>query len=338
MDRVPAAEIKAPARNNAAIAAVAFQAREGLQECRLCAWDCGVNRRVGARGRCHADEHSRIFHQGIEWAGEEALVPTYVISFAGCNMSCPFCLTGDSSQRASSGRQADAACLDAIAAEVAARSQSLRSVTILGGEPSIHLHTALDLIARLPAALPVVWKTNAYASRQALDLLAGHVDVVLADYKFGNDGCAARLGGIPHYLETLHENLRWARDSSKLIIRHLLMPGHLDCCLTPALDWIGAEMPEVAVSVMTGFLPLHRSHSADLGRTNSAQELAEAEAAVSRSAVSRAPWAMRAGSDLGDAAGDEFLIDASGRICVDSASPALLACLERLRHEMSFGS
>ncbi|HUR38385.1 MAG TPA: hypothetical protein VM222_02775, partial [Planctomycetota bacterium] len=46
------------------------QARQSLSRCRLCAHRCGVDRTSGPAGQCRSDGVSRLFHEGIEWAGE----------------------------------------------------------------------------------------------------------------------------------------------------------------------------------------------------------------------------------------------------------------------------
>ena len=53
----------------------------------------------------------------------------------------------------------------------------------------------------------------------------------------------------------MHPNLLWAARNTRLIVRHLLMPGHLDCCWRPVAAWIAANLPEVEVSLRTGFWP-----------------------------------------------------------------------------------
>src|SRR5947207_2724343 len=89
----------------------AAAARVALLDCRLCAFRCGVNRTRGPAGACRSDAVTRIFHEGIEWAGEADLVPTYLVSLSGCNMACSFCLTGGPSQDARSGSPLDAEAL-----------------------------------------------------------------------------------------------------------------------------------------------------------------------------------------------------------------------------------
>ncbi len=141
----------------------------------------------------------------------------------------------------------------------AALAKGARTIMILGGEPTIHLPMALEIAAAMPEAAKLVWKTNAHGSPQARDLLDGVFDVWLADYKFGNDDCARRLAKIPDYGRTVRENLLWAAEHSELIVRHLVMPGHLDCCWRPVAEWLATELPGVKVSLRTGFWPAWRS-------------------------------------------------------------------------------
>ncbi len=302
-----------------------------LADCRLCAFDCGVDRTAGPAGRCHADAVPRLFHEGIEWAGEEGLVPTYVASLSGCNMTCSFCLTGSSSQDGRAGWPLDP---DAFAARLEAAAPRLRSVTILGGEPTIHLAGALELAARVPRHLDLVWKTNAYASPAGLRLLEGVPDVVLADYKFGRDDCARRLAGVPNYSEVVRANLRWAARHSRLIVRHLLMPGHVDCCLAPVARWMADELPEAPLVLMTGYLPRHlAAGDPGLGRSTRADERERARGLVR--GLRTVPWVLAPGPSPLEAPPDEISIDPSGRLCIDSGSAELVSALRRLGPEFA---
>lgn len=188
--------------------------------------------------------------------GESSLVPTRLVNFSGCNFRCSFCLTGRDSQDAKQGKPLN---LNDLAASISVDAPYVKTLTIEGGEASIFLPDALRIAAAAPDDLPVVWKTNAYASADALELLKGCVDVVLADYKFGSDRCAHRLAGVPDYLEHTHRNLHWAARHSTLIVRHLLMPGHIECCTIPVLRWLRAELPTATLSLITGFAALWNS-------------------------------------------------------------------------------
>jgi putative pyruvate formate lyase activating enzyme len=277
-----------------------------------------------------------VFYEGIEWAGESALVPTYVVSLSGCNLRCDFCLTGRQSQDGTAGMPLDA---DAVAARIRGSASTLRSVTILGGEPAVHLDGALELAARVPPGLRLVWKTAAYASPEGLAFLRGIPDVVLADYKFGNDACAERLAGVPNYTAVVRRNLLWAARNGRLIVRHLLMPGHADCCFEPIARWLARRLPRIPLSLMSGFLPVFRSEShPELTRTNRPSEAALARRFAPSLGLHLASWRMappQVGTSLSS---DEIWIDRTGRICVDSASPELISMLRSVSKGMRMES
>lgn len=306
-----------------------------MSDCRLCAFDCGADRTRGPAGFCRSDATARAFRERIEWAGERELVPNFVVNLSGCNMRCDFCITGEHSQNSASGRPVD---LEALAGRVAQAAPRMRSFTIEGGEPTIHLPTALRIAAAVPTELRLVWKTNAYASREALDLLEGVVEVVLADLKFGNDACAQRLAGIPRYTEVARENLRWARRNSSLIVRHLLMPGHLECCALPVMDWLAATMPEVPLTLMGAFLPVFRSGDhAELARLNRSEEVERAKAEAARRGLTLSPWSMASGESP-ERLTDEIWIDRQGRVTLGLVTGELAACLERISSELVIGA
>jgi len=160
----------------------------------------------------------------------------------------------------------------------AALAVKARTVMILGGEPTIHLPAALEIAAAMPSSAKLVWKTNAHGSQQARELLEGVFDVWLADYKFGNDACAQRLAKVWDYSRIVRENLLWAESHTELIVRHLLMTGHVDCCWRPVAEWLASNLPAVKVSLRTGFWPgwhsaRHRELRVTVPRNESEQAL-----------------------------------------------------------------
>jgi putative pyruvate formate lyase activating enzyme len=252
-------------------------ARAELGDCHLCAHHCGVDRRRSDAGRCHAGATARIHSAQTEVSDELEFIPTFAIAFSGCDLRCSFCITGAPSWNPRAGVPLQAASLGAQAAR--ALEQGARSVMILGGEPTVHLPSVLELVAHLPNRARLIWKTNAHGSAVARDYLDGLFDVWLADFKFGNDACARRLSRTPDYVTTVQDNLRWARRHSELVVRHLLMPGHVDCCWAPVAAWLARVMPEVKVNLRSGFWPAWqaRRHE-DLRRPVSIEEARRASA------------------------------------------------------------
>jgi putative pyruvate formate lyase activating enzyme len=229
-----------------------------LADCRLCAHDCGVNRLAGETGFCHTGATARCFSAQTEVADELELIPTFAIAFSGCDFRCDFCITGAESWNPTAGARLDAQALAVRTSR--ALERGARTVMFLGGEPTIHLPSVLEVVARLPANAKLVWKTNAHASAQARVLLEGIFDVWVADFKFGNPSCAERLAKVRDYLGVVQANLLWAAGQCDLIVRHVLMPGHIDCCWNNIAEWLAAELPQVRVSLRDGFWPGWHSH------------------------------------------------------------------------------
>ena len=261
------------ARQRAAIA------RAMLASCHFCAHHCGVNRLQSAAGLCHAGAEARFFSAQVEVSDELELIPTFAIALNGCDLRCDFCITGADSWNARAGMGWDAQEMASRAKQ--ALNRGARTVMVLGGEPTIHLHAALELVAALPDSARLIWKTNAHGSAEARELLDGMFDVWLADFKFGNDGCARRLAKVPDYTRVVQENLRWANEHSELIVRHLLMPGHVDCCWKPVAEWLAENLPGVKVNLRSGFWPAwHAARHAELCGTVSQTETKSALAIV----------------------------------------------------------
>jgi putative pyruvate formate lyase activating enzyme len=82
------------------------------------------------------------------------------------------------------------------------------------------------------------------------------MDVWLPDFKFGPGRCAIALARTPRYWESVTENLLllrgWGEDFT---IRHLVMPGHVECCTRPVLEWVAREMPAAPVNIMDQYRP-----------------------------------------------------------------------------------
>jgi putative pyruvate formate lyase activating enzyme len=91
------------------------------------------------------------------------------------------------------------------------------------------------------------------------------------------------LAKTPWYWETVSANLlllrTWGED---LTIRHLVMPGHVECCTYPVLDWIAEHMPDVPVNVMDQYRPdnfcapgspAYRPQYAEIARRPKASEI-----------------------------------------------------------------
>lgn len=194
-----------------------------------------------------------LFRHRIEYSEEAELIPAHLFYLSGCDLRCVFCIAEADAFDPRRGRPLT---LELFQEAVAwGYRRGARTLEWLGGEPTIHAPALLDLMAHTPGLPPVVWKSDFHFTPEALELLRGTVSVYLADFKFGNDACAHRLAGVANYMEIVTRNLVQAARQGDLIVRHLLLPGHQDCCYRPIAQWLRTHLPDAKFSIRDGYLP-----------------------------------------------------------------------------------
>jgi putative pyruvate formate lyase activating enzyme len=251
------------------------RAARHYSHCLLCEHRCGANRLAGERGPCKADSTPRLFRHRIEYSEEIDLVPSHLFYLSGCDLRCVFCIAELNAFDPTRGRELTSDLFnDAVSWGIARHARNIQWV---GGEPTLHLPAILELMSRCPNLPTVVWKSDFHFTPEALDLLSGVADVFIADYKWGNAECASKLGGGDDYLPILQRNLLAARSVGRLIVRHLLLPGHVNCCLVPIARWMKAHLPDTEFSLRLGYLPSWRSRQ--FGSLSGPVAPAEAETA-----------------------------------------------------------
>ncbi|MEW6688618.1 MAG: radical SAM protein [Pseudomonadota bacterium] len=239
---------------------VAELGRRMLAHCNFCRWDCRVDRSAGGKlGACKLGAETRVssaFHHHGEELVYRGTHGSGTIFFTSCNMRCAFCQNGDISTDRLNGEPVAARTLAAIAVQL--RLEGCHNVNWVGGDPTIHLHTILEAIASLPRGFnaPMLWNSNFFQSEEAMRLLRLTMDVWLPDFKFGPGRCAIGLARTGRYWETVTANLQKLEDwGEDFTIRHLVMPGHVECCTLPVLDWIAGHMPQAPVNIMDQYHP-----------------------------------------------------------------------------------
>lgn len=248
-------------------------AKRILKSCHFCERRCGVDRTAGKVGVCGVGERSRIASEFIHTGEEPELVPSYTIFFNGCTFKCQYCQNWDISQEPKGGVEVSPQTLAKLVE--AQRREGARNVNWVGGEPTPNLHTILEALARCEVSVPSVWNSNFYMSLEAMKLLFGTQDVYLTDFKYGNDKCALRLSKVPNFFKIVARNHRLAYADAELIIRHLVLPNHVECCTRPVLEWIAENLGSmVRTNIMPQFRPEYRAHEfEELRRKITADEM-----------------------------------------------------------------
>ncbi len=219
----------------------------------MCPHLCGVNRLEGQTGVCGLDSNVYCFREMINLTEEPELVPSHQMYFAGCNLKCGFCSVAEWNQKPMS---VPAIKMEDLPGRIESRQkQGADNLNLLGGEPAVSIYGILGLLERIPQQTRIVWNSNMYYCDPVHDALDGLVDVYLADFKCGNDECGQKMLGVSDYTEVVQENLLRVSDRGELYIRHVVMPGHIECCGGPILEWIAERMPMAKVSLRFDYIP-----------------------------------------------------------------------------------
>lgn len=227
-----------------------------VRRCMLCERRCGVDR-TRQRGACLLDDRARVasyFHH----IGEEApLVPSGTVFFSGCNLRCVYCQNWDISQNPESGVEVRPDELAAI--QIHLRLTGARNINWVGGEPTPNIHVilpSLKILAEKGVNVPQLWNSNLYLTVEGMKLILHVIDIWLPDFKYGNDECALKYSVAPRYVEVVSRNLKIICDRGEdIIIRHLVLPGHVECCTKPVLRWIALNCPKALVNIMDQYHP-----------------------------------------------------------------------------------
>lgn len=238
-------------------------AMEHLHCCRLCPRDCRVNRQQGEIGFCGLDGRAWWFREALVWTEEPPLIPSHQIYFSGCNLRCEYCTVDEWNREPRAGKLFDTAELVKIIRQ--RHQEGARTLNLLGGEPAVNIAGILELLGQVEPETRVVWNSNMYYQLVVGEWLEGLIDVYLADFKCGNAACAEKILGARDYMEVLKRNLKAIDREASVIVRHVLLPGHQECCLIPILEWLAEYLPFARLSLWKEYAPPMESKWAPQG-------------------------------------------------------------------------
>ena len=234
--------------------------------CKLCPRQCGVDRTAGKTGYCGAPDTAMVAKAMLHKWEEPVLAGSGgsgAIFFGGCTLGCAYCQNRAISRRAV-GTPMDAVQLRQLMEQLITEgAENIDLVT-----PTQYLPTILPAL-EAPLPVPVVYNCGGYERVETVDALAGKVDIYLPDMKYADSALAKKLSGAADYFPVAAEAIRamvrqvgpvqWEgeRITKGVIIRHLILPGHVENSLK-VLDWIGETFApgEVLVSLMRQYTPM----------------------------------------------------------------------------------
>ena len=244
-----------------------------LEHCTLCPRECGVDRFKGGTGFCGMDAGFNVasvcIHRGEEpyIGGAQGICNIF---FEGCNLRCVYCQNHEISQPNSTMNHPGSdpgKLLDQIVAILSTGINALGFVS-----PSHVVPQVKAIISGLNSRgfKPVtVYNTSSYDKVETLRSISGMIDVYLPDFKYAASSLALDYSEAYDYPEVAIKALKEmyyqkgsvlriddeGRAESGILIRHLVLPGHVKESIR-VLEIIASELsPGVNLSLMSQYHP-----------------------------------------------------------------------------------
>lgn len=248
-----------------------------LASCDICPHNCKVNRLEGQRGFCHA-AYAPIIASYCAHRGEEPVLSgirgSGTIFFGNCNMRCVYCQNYQISQDWQAQQQNEGD-ISALADRMLILQNEFHCHNVNFVTPS---HFVPQIVKALAAAvsrgfrLPLVYNSGGYDSLKTIRSLDGIFDIYLPDLRYADNKIAEKYSGVSGYVErsraAIKEMYRQVGnlvvDNASvavrgLIVRHLILPERL-AGSAASLRWLAGEVsPEVTVSIMSQYYPVHKA-------------------------------------------------------------------------------
>jgi len=216
--------------------------------CVICLNQCQVNRIAGQKGICGNDQESYIYKNQIEFGEEVFISPSYMLYFTGCNMICFYCHQKEDLLYNENYNYTPS---QLIIKDIMEKKDDMKTISFVGGNVEQSLLGALDFIRTLMVKeifLPVVWNSNITCSTGIINILNRYIDVFIPDFKFGKDNCAVELSRTKDYVEIVDKNLGSLQSKNPIIVRHLPLKGHFDCCTRPIIKRLSRIRDKILVN------------------------------------------------------------------------------------------
>ncbi|MBQ9747165.1 MAG: radical SAM protein [Clostridia bacterium] len=239
--------------------------------CTLCPRVCGADRTKG-RGVCGETDVLRVSRASLHLWEEPCLTGTNgsgTVFFTGCNLGCVYC-QNEGISHGSHGKEITPDRLAEIFLELQAQgAENINLVTAVHFTP--HVIRALDKAKSDGLTLPVVYNSGGYESVETLRMLRGYIDIYLPDCKYHDPALAAALSRAADYpavaMAALKEMFSQVgapvfdeRGMMRrgMIVRHLVLPGHVDDSMAVLQALHDTFGDDVYVSIMNQYTPVRK--------------------------------------------------------------------------------
>lgn len=230
-------------------------ALRAIKDCRLCGRNCGIDRTAGKKGYCGLGVGGIVGECFVHIGEEPPINPSMNINLRGCGLQCTFCQKHELVDPDGPGILLETDFWTQL------KSRSARSFSFIGGNPDESVYSILRFLAAAPPGLskPIVWNSNGYAEAIVYQLLKGVVDAYIPDMKFYSRGCSEDLARCTNYFEVFQKGVEeMVQQEVPVIVRMLVMPGHLECCHIPLIRYLSQFNGRTSLHIMDQYYPDYR--------------------------------------------------------------------------------
>ncbi|NLV49882.1 MAG: radical SAM protein [Clostridiales bacterium] len=234
--------------------------------CNVCPRGCGANRAAGEKGFCSAGLLPVVARAAAHYWEEPCISGergSGAVFFSGCALKCVYCQNYQISYQIIGTELTPSRLREVIDRLVDTGVHNINLVN-----PTHYRDAILEALEK-PLPVPVVYNCGGYESIETLRMFDGIIDIYLPDYKYSDDSLAERFSCAPDYSERAGEAIfemyrqtgpyKFDRDGlmrSGLIVRHLMLPGHVENTVG-AIRWFARNFVkgEAKFSLMRQYIP-----------------------------------------------------------------------------------
>lgn len=250
---------------------------DNLSSCTVCPHMCKVNRLNNQIGRCKCGDKIKIALASLHMFEEPCITGkngSGTVFFSHCNLNCVYCQNYEISQLQNGKEISIQELADIFIEQQNKGAENINLVT-----PTMYVYQIIEAIKIAKSnglKIPIVYNSNGYENVETIKLLNGFIDVYLPDLKYSDNSLAKKYSNINNYFEIATNSImemyyqvglpQFSEDGlikKGVLIRHLILPNHVDNS-KKVLDWIQSSLPkDVYVSIMAQYFPTYKANEYD---------------------------------------------------------------------------
>jgi len=249
-----------------------------LKKCEICPHKCRVDRLKNQIGRCKSKSTVKVAKASVHRFEEPCISKingSGTVFFSNCNLNCVFCQNYEISQL---GLGKEITIDELASVFLKLQNENVNNINLV--TPTSYIAQIIDAIKiakNKGLVIPIIYNTNSYENVESLKLLEGYIDIYLPDLKYAENDLGKQYSNVNNYFDiatkAIKEMYRQVGNiecdkngiaKKGVIIRHLVMPNHIENSKR-VLKWINDNMPQdIYVSVMNQYFPTYKAKEIEL--------------------------------------------------------------------------